>query len=202
MLHHPTLFDPNREGYGFLQKTDKGLFHPGVDYNNGYGDQDRGQEVWAPTWGTVEYVSPIGTNGGLGNYFVLCHPHNNAWTRYMHLEKIIVHIGETVYPKQICAYLGDTGTVSSHLHSEALTAEGIEFIKNYHRPYGRYSGGLSQDQVLRYWKDPIQWIETENHYVGPDHQKKLMQAQNALRWATGLRRNMLLRLIERLTRLL
>jgi murein DD-endopeptidase MepM/ murein hydrolase activator NlpD len=197
-LHLFTRSEAKRTGYHFCQKTADGLIHSGIDYNYGIGDQDKYQPVMSPTWGVVEYVSPSGTNGGLGNYLVIHHPHNDAWTRYMHLDSITVKEGETVYPNQTVGYLGDTGTTSSHLHAEVLNHKGIEFIRHYIRPYGRYTKGLTRDQVQDMWTDPEKWLAVENHYVGPNVQQRLNQAQNALRWATGLRRNMLLRLIERL----
>lgn len=196
----------NKRGYGFLQKTSPAngsLYHPGIDYNWGNGDDDKYQPVVSPTWGVVEYVSPIGTNGGLGNYIVIYHPHNGpVWTRCLHLDSIIVRKGETVYPNQIIGYLGDTGTSSSHLHAEVLNDKGIEYIRNSKRPYGAYTRGLSLSAVKGMWIDPEHWINTQNHYVGPSLQERMSKAQNALRWARGMRRTMIQRLMIRIENLL
>jgi hypothetical protein len=78
----------------------------------------------------------------------------------------------------------------------------LEYIKNYKRPYGRYTAGLSKSQVKTMWMDPVEFLEIENHYVGPNIQQKLNQAETALKWAGDMRRAMLIRLIERLTKLL
>lgn len=203
MLHDPTRHERNRDGHRFLDYVKKqGLYHPGHDYNFGIGAADRYQEVVSPTWGTVIYVSGPGHNGGLGTYVVVHHPHNNATTRYMHLDSTKVHAGETVYPKQILGYLGHTGNaVGDHLHFEVLTPAGVDFINKGIRPYGRYTKGLTKKQVASYWIDPLNWLKTEEHYVGPDNQKKLNQATNALKWAVPPRRNMIERLVERLSRL-
>lgn len=203
MLQYPTKFDPKRYGNTYLQfYSIHDVFHPGADFNYGFGNDDKGQNVCAPTWGYVEYVSPIGFNGGLGNYIVLYHPHNGAWTRYLHLDQTFVRIGQKVAPGEVIGLLGATGTTSAHLHFEVLTYEGLCWIRDYYRPYGRYPEGMQKKEVASLWKDPILWLETEKHYIGPSIQTRLEQAQNALRWASDLRRNMLLRLINRLTALL
>lgn len=203
MLFHPTKWDPVRTGNHFLEYyKPHDVWHCGHDYNYGFGNQDKGQTVHACTWGIVEYVSPQGTNGGLGNYLVIHHPHNNVWTRYLHLDRIDVKEGATVSPNQIVGLLGNSGTVSAHLHMEVLTKEGLEYVKQWTRPYGRYPVGMSKEKVAKLWKDPIKWIETEDHYVGFSPTDQIKQANNALKWATGLRKTALLRLIERLTKML
>ena len=199
MLYCPTRYDSKRTGYKFGSYVkDQGLYHPGIDFNYGVGDDDKYQPIMSPTWGLVLYVSPAGTNGGLGNYVVLNHPHNNASTRYLHNDSIIVKVGETVYPNQIIAYLGDSGTSSSHCHFEVLNEKGLTFIKDYKRPYGRYSGGLSPSQMRSYWLDPEEWLNTQEHYFGMDAGKRLNQVETALKWAVPPRKNMLIRLQERL----
>lgn len=199
MLYAPTRFDSNRTGYKFGSWVkEQGLFHPGIDYNYGIGSQDKYQPIMTPTWGVVLYVAPYGANGGMGNYLIIIHPHNGASTRYMHNDSVVVKTGETVYPNQIIAYLGSTGTSSPHCHFEVLNASGLEFIKNAPRPYGRYTKGLSKDQVMQYWINPEMWLKEQEHYVGQDLQKKMNQVENALRFAVAPRKNMLERLLERL----
>lgn len=198
-LYSPTRFDPKRTGYRFCSWVkEQGLFHAGIDLNWGIGNQDKGQEVCSPTWSVVVYVSPIGSNGGLGGYVLLKHPHNCAYTRYMHLENIIVRAGETLYPKQIFAFLGKEGTSSPHLHFEVLTDAGFDFIQKSMRPFGKYTKGLSVAQVKKYWMDPVHWLETQEHFVGQDLNKKLEQVKNAIRHTVPPRQSMLLRLADRL----
>ena len=199
MLYYPTRYDSKRTGYKFGSYVkEQGLFHTGIDFNYGVGNQDKYQPIMCPTWGIVVYVSPEGTNGGLGNYLVIYHPHNNGYTRYLHNDSVVVKAGETVYPNQIIAYLGDTGTTSAHCHFEVLNEKGLDYIKNYKRPYGRYSGGLTKDQMMQYWIDPEKWLDEQNHYFGMDVAQRLNQVGNALRFAVPPRKNMLERLQERL----
>src|SRR3954462_1670538 len=109
MLDTPTR--TSRTGYGYLQSdNDHNVDHPGVDRNWGpYGNSDLGQPVIPHTWGIVEYVSPEGYNGGLGNYLVLYYPHLKRWARFLHLDSIIVKVGDKTPPKQTIAYLGTSG---------------------------------------------------------------------------------------------
>lgn len=177
----------------------QGIFHTGIDWNFGVGNQDDGQPVVACSWGIVLFASNTEYNGGLGGYIVILHPHNNASTRYMHLGSITVKEGETVYPNQIIGSLSDTGNAAgAHLHFEVLNEKGLEYIKNYKRPYGRYSGGLTKAQMMSYWMDPEKWLGEQNHYFGMDAQQKLNQVSNALRFAVPPRKNMLERLEQRL----
>lgn len=204
MLNYPTRYEAHRTGYHFLQwNPHQKLYHPGIDFNYGTGSDDKYQEVICPTWARCLYVSPRAHNGGLGLYIVLLHPHNGpAATRYMHLDSCRIHAGETIYPRQIIGLLGSTGVTADHLHFEVLNEKGLEFINRGSRPYGGYSKGLTQKQILSYWKDPTVWLETEEHYVGADIQKKINQAQNALKWAAPPRKYMIERLLGRLQRLI
>lgn len=202
MLDFPTRTD--RTGLKFLQFYPRhNVFHPGIDFNYGIGDSDFGQPVIPPTWGITVYVSPRGTNGGLGNYLVLYHPHLKAWTRYLHLEGIFVTVGQKTPPKQPMALLGDSGTDNSHLHFEVLNERGLAFIRDFRRPYGRYPTGLSKQKVASMWLDPIRWIKENEHPLPSqkvDLDKKLEEARKALETAVPPQRNVLLRLIDRLLR--
>lgn len=192
-------YDPEGPGYRYLSwVSEQGLWHAGRDYNFGVGNQDLGQDVLCPTWARVLYVSSVGENGGLGLYVLLQHPHNNAFTRYMHLQDSSVLAGQILSPGQIFAHVGKRGTRSSHLHFEVLNDKGLQFIMNSARPYGRYTKGLTKAQVQSMWIDPDHWLTTQEHYVGKDAEQRLSQVENALKWAVPPRRNMLLRLAERL----
>lgn len=205
MLYYPTAYEQKRTGYRFLQWVpSQRIYHTGTDWNNGYGNQDKGQPVVACTWGVVLYASPVAYNGGLGGYIVIHHPHNGpVTTRYMHLGSITVKEGETVYPQQLIGTLSDTGNAAgAHLHFEVLNHKGLQYITKSSRPYGRYSNGLSRAQVAALWMDPEKWLQEQNHYVGPSPQQKLNQVENALRWSVPPRKNMLERLKMRLQSLL
>jgi|GEM_PF-3814222 len=90
-------------------------FHKGIDLA-----ANRGTPVYASRSGIVEYA---GSNGGYGKMVVLRH---NAYfkTRYAHLDKIFVKIGDTVTRGATLGAVGATGHVrkkggdGSHLHFE------------------------------------------------------------------------------------
>jgi murein DD-endopeptidase MepM/ murein hydrolase activator NlpD len=195
MIDHPTRWD--RFGLKYLQYwKPHDVFHCGVDYNWGIGNQDLGQPVWTPTYGVVEYVSPYGHNGGLGNYVVVYHPWHAVWTRYLHLDRMDCSIGQILERKGAIGTLGKTGSSYAHLHFEVLNHEGHQFIKHWNRPYGRYPSGLSKSKVASMFLDPITWIETNDHPKSPE--EMLAQAQRAIRTAKGARLRRLHRRIDRL----
>ena len=182
MLKYPTRWDPARTGLGYLEYyAPHNVYHPGIDFNWGYGRDDEGQPVVAPTDAIIEYVSKIGNNGGLGNYVVLRHPVHNVWTRYVHLKELHINqasIGRTLDRGEEFATLGGTGGFEKipHLHFEVLTAEGIAFIKDHWRqPYNKYFGGLPKSQVAQMTVDPLVWIENSEHEMEPTWQEQAEQ---------------------------
>jgi murein DD-endopeptidase MepM/ murein hydrolase activator NlpD len=87
-------------------------FHAGVDFS-----APHGTPVKATADGTVE---AIGYMGNYGNAIVLTHGYGIG-TRYGHLSRFAVQIGQTVKRNQIIGFVGSTGrATSSHLHFEIL----------------------------------------------------------------------------------
>ena len=163
----PTRTD--QTGLVFLQYyAGHKVYHPGIDFNWGpLRNSDLGQPVVAPASGSIVYVSPRGTNGGLGNYVVLYHPAFRAWTRYLHLEEVAVRAGQQVKQGQMLGLLGDEGTTSAHLHFEVLNEKGFNWIRDWRRPYGRYPEGLPKAAVASMWLDPVRWLR-ENTERSPE----------------------------------
>lgn len=66
-----------------------------------------------------------GWNGGYGNFILIEHPFgNNVFTRYAHLEKMTVQIGDYVKQGQEIGLMGETGDATGcHLHFEVIGAE-------------------------------------------------------------------------------
>lgn len=65
-------------------------------------------------------ISMAKVYGGYGNFIAIEHS-NNMTTRYGHLSKILVRVGDTVKKGQVIGKMGSTGqSTGSHLHFEVL----------------------------------------------------------------------------------
>ncbi|MEP6848252.1 MAG: M23 family metallopeptidase [Acidobacteriota bacterium] len=85
-------------------------FHPGMDI---YGE--RGEEVLAPANGVVIKAA---WTGGYGNMVEIDHG-NGLTTRYGHMSKIEVEVGDTITRGQVLGLIGSTGrSTGPHLHYE------------------------------------------------------------------------------------
>ncbi|CAN5671199.1 hypothetical protein BH20ACI4_BH20ACI4_28600 [soil metagenome] len=85
-------------------------FHAGMDI-----DGERGDTVVAPANGVIVKA---GWQGGYGNMIEVDHG-NGLTTRYGHLSKIEIQVGDTVNRGQIIGYVGSTGrSTGPHLHYE------------------------------------------------------------------------------------
>jgi murein DD-endopeptidase MepM/ murein hydrolase activator NlpD len=85
-------------------------FHAGMDI-----DGERGDQVIAPASGVV---TEAGWKGGYGNMIEVDHG-NGLKTRYGHLSKIDVNVGDPITRGQVMAFVGSTGrSTGPHLHYE------------------------------------------------------------------------------------
>ncbi len=85
-------------------------FHPGLDI-----DGEKGDSVIAPANGVV---TKAGWQGGYGNLIEIDHG-NGLITRYGHLSRIGVQVGEQIERGQLIGLIGSTGrSTGPHLHFE------------------------------------------------------------------------------------
>ena len=103
----------------------KGGFHPGVDIGN-----SRGTPIVAAAEGVVVKVvsgcieGKKSCGGGYGNYIDILHK-NGDTTRYAHLNKTFVSVGQSVSRGQSIGTLGNTGnSTGPHLHWEVENSNG------------------------------------------------------------------------------
>lgn len=90
--------------------TGKRRYHKGIDIS-----VDRGTPVIAPANGVV---SECERNGGLGNLITVDHGMKFV-TRYGHLSKFNVKVGDVVKRGDVIGYVGNTGrSTAPHLHYE------------------------------------------------------------------------------------
>ena len=108
----PHLGKINNE-FGFRRNPFGGRtyeFHPGMDI-----DGERGELVYAPGNGTV---IKAGWTGGYGNMIEIDHG-NGITTRYGHLSKGEVEVGDEIVRGQEIGLIGSTGrSTGPHLHFE------------------------------------------------------------------------------------
>jgi LysM repeat protein len=108
---------PNLKGY-FVRPTtgfNWGVLHAhnGVDIANVCGT-----DVVASAEGLVSSADGEGWNGGYGSYVLIEHP-NGTKTRYAHLSKVLVSVGDYVNQSQKIGLMGSTGeSTGCHLHFE------------------------------------------------------------------------------------
>lgn len=104
--------------YGFRRNPFGGRsyeFHAGMDI-----DGDRGDIVVSPANGTVVKA---GWQGGYGNMIEIDHG-NGLSTRYGHLSKIEIQVGDTLQRGQLIGLIGSTGrSTGPHLHYELRLGE-------------------------------------------------------------------------------
>ncbi len=103
-----------------------GGFHPGVDLGGVKGVTPvkvaADGVVTKVISGCVEGYRSCG--GGYGNHIDVVHP-NGTTTRYAHLSKTLVSLGQTVSQSQVIGILGNTGSSTGpHLHFEVINANG------------------------------------------------------------------------------
>lgn len=92
--------------------TKKPSFHNGIDFSVFIGT-----EVYSTANGTI---TEAGWIGGYGRQILIEHQ-NNYSTRYGHLSKILVKVGENVKKGQLIGLSGNSGiTTGPHLHYELI----------------------------------------------------------------------------------
>ena len=103
-------FETSGFGYRISPFTGHKHFHEGLDIAN-----RKGTPVIAPANGLVVFT---GRKGGFGNLIIIDHGHG-VTTRYGHLAKIFVKVGQRVKRGEKIAEIGNTGrSTGPHLHYE------------------------------------------------------------------------------------
>lgn len=117
-LDHTPSIMPTRgyisRGYGHKNDPFTGMkrLHPGMDIAN-----KTGTPIYAPADGRV---SSVRVNGGMGKMIVIDHGYSLK-TRYGHLDKYAIKVGQRVKRGEVIGYMGNTGySTGPHLHYELL----------------------------------------------------------------------------------
>jgi murein DD-endopeptidase MepM/ murein hydrolase activator NlpD len=158
----PTKYSTPLTGLDWLEwyETHK-VYHPGVDFNYGYGNDDYGQEVYAPKGGFVEYVHGTEKNsGGFGLFVILIHDDGNL-TRYAHLKDVNVRKAGRVKEGDVIGHVGNTGTKYSHLHFEVFNKDMASIQSKHWRPWRFYPSGKTKQYVMKYYLNPWEWLKDD-----------------------------------------
>ncbi len=127
--HYPDFMPVNglcmTSSYGWRRDpfTGEQKFHSGIDIAC-----STGSSVWASASGTVVEA---GENGSYGLCILIDHG-NGFKTRYAHLSRILVNVGDTVQKSDRIAYSGMTGRATGpHLHFEVILWGETQHPLNY-----------------------------------------------------------------------
>ena len=209
----------SKNGLGYLEwYASHKVYHPGIDLNKGYGDQDLGMAITAPEDGIVEFVSPNAKNGGFGLHCVIYHAQKNVWTHYVHLATCEVKASDRVNKHQKIATLGKSGTTFAHLHFEVWSQELREkYQKNrggWKKDYEFYPTNFTKNEVAQLYPDPNEflrvclkgvpplpdWLMT-NEYPPPPKdlkpkwdKKTLEELEKAIEWNDSLKTKIITKL--------
>ena len=99
-------------GYRSSPFTGRSSLHKGIDVSNRIGTP-----IWAPARGAVTFS---GHDGAYGICIVIDHG-NNIVTRYAHMSKALVSVGQYVQRGDVIGHIGNTGrSTGPHLHYEVI----------------------------------------------------------------------------------
>lgn len=154
-------------------------YHPGFDYNVGYGNDDLGMELKMIGNGKCLLSRLISEDGnsrnGYGECLIFMHAlptGEKVYSRYAHLAQRSVGLGEIVEQGRVVGTIGKSGGMEySHLHLEI-------FKEKYYTEYLVLKPGYSpqwwsKEQILEYFFDPLGFIESRLAIKGPDPRQEL-----------------------------
>lgn len=156
----PCLYDLPLTGLDWLQyHAPHDVFHPAVDFNKGYGDQDCGNAVYTPRSGIVEYVNLVVSMGrGLG-LFVIVNHQDGTYSQPCHLSTVTVQVGDKLTAGQQVGTVGKTGTQYCHCHFEVFGEKMAQIKRSHKYPWAFYPVGKSREWVAEHYINPWEWLK-------------------------------------------
>lgn len=136
------------------------VYHPGVDFNWGRGNEDAGLPIVSVKDGTVEFVNNSEAHGrGLGLYIIIKHS-DGVYSRYAHLSKVDVKVGQKIREGDYIGRLGKTGpTEYAHLHFELFGEAMAEIQRNHTYKWSFYPVGKSKAWVEKHYINPWEYLK-------------------------------------------
>jgi len=151
-------------GYDFLQWTGD-TYHPGLDYNYGAGEADKGKPILCIGNGYVEKcLYWDGSTKGFGNHVFIKHTleDGSVWySHYCHLDSITCKEGQDIDMGSEIGKCGGSGGWPSHLHLEIRKATGKGY--NFWPKPPEYT----KEWIASNYADPFGFIE-KRKYTGQD----------------------------------
>jgi len=128
--------------YGMITTSFGYRIHPVFRYKQFHAGIDIANAVGTPIYATADgEVSFAGTSGHNGKLIRIDHS-SGFQTRYAHLDRILVNVGDQVSKGQIIAQMGNTGvSTGSHLHYEIYDKK----LNRCVNPRGYFN--LQEDQI-------------------------------------------------------
>lgn len=167
----PTKYTTPLLGLNWLEYySQHDVYHPGIDLGTA-GYTDLGNDVVAAKSGFVVYThDTIWNSSGFGKFIIIEHA-DGTFTRYAHLADIVTKDGQEVKEGKLIGHLGNTGTVSPHLHFEVMRKECLNLQLNHWRKWRMYPSGWSKLKVQEYYLNPWEWLKDKQDQDAPDWAK-------------------------------
>ena len=162
--------NPTMGGYDFGEwSTYSNQFHPGLDFNAGSGgDGDLGMDLVAVCKMALRASEETARGYGKHQWWeILEGPHVGSWVHYCHAHSFVWGadaIGQLVNRGEVLGGCGKSGGQQfAHLHFE---------VKNDRPPtWGYWGGGLTKDQMLAQYVDPLTFCHDYDNYVPSEENK-------------------------------
>jgi murein DD-endopeptidase MepM/ murein hydrolase activator NlpD len=159
---YPVDVDTSKIIVPFMGRFEKGTYrkgygtHTGIDFIGNDKKRGLGKPVYAVADGVVTNSSSPLSLFGYGNMVILRHPQfrNDTASRYAHLQKRAVRVGQSVRRGQVIGYVGKSATDNVHLHFDIID-HALPSDRYFPRP-----GGFSDAQVRAHFRDPLEFFKT------------------------------------------
>jgi len=160
--------NPTMGGYDFGEwSTYSNQFHPGLDFNAGAGgDGDIDMPLVVVCKSALRASEETARGYGKHQWWeVLEGPHVGSWIHYCHANNFVhQEIGTIANRGDVIGGCGKSGGQQfAHLH--------FEVKKDKPSTWGYWGGGLTKDQMLASYTDPLQFCREYDDYVPSEEQK-------------------------------
>lgn len=146
-------------------------WHPGIDFGSEF--YRAGDDVLSITYGIVR-VSKYNP-GGFGHYVMIEHPQLGITTEYIHLQKRLVKVGQTVEEGEVIGFMGNSGASKGvHLHF------GIRACLYSHPDFWKRTTKNGRKRVPVMNVDPMTYLKNANKSERIDYETLYYEAMEKL----------------------